>query len=84
MFIGKKDEYGIKYYTFEDIPKIHKLTEFFDHAVKIASFVWMCGLCFSVLYDGSAAIRIVVALVTLCSYIFFVIGKAVLDTEFRE
>lgn len=84
MFIGKKDEYGIKYYTFEDIPKIHKLTEFFKYGFYVALVMWFCGICILTFYDGSVAIRIVVIVVTLCIYIFFVIGKAVLDSEFIE
>lgn len=84
MFIGKKDEYGIKYYTFDDIPKIHKLTEFFDHAVKISSFIWKCGLCFLMLYNGSVVIRIAVAVVSLLIHIFFAIGKAAVDSEFTD
>lgn len=84
MFIGKKDKEGSTYYTFSDIPKIHMLTEFFKYGFYVALIIWFCGVCFSTFYDGLAAIRIAVIVVTLCIYIFFVIGKAVLDSKFGK
>lgn len=82
MNIDRKDKNGKRYYTFEDIPKIHKLTNFFKYGFQIALAIWMCGICFSTFYEGSAVVRIVVIIVTLCVYIFFVIGKAVVDSKY--
>ena len=65
MGIGKKDKNGKRYYTFKDIPKIHKLTEFFKYGFYVALIIWMCGICFSTFYEGSAAIRLEVIVVTL-------------------
>ena len=79
MLIGKKDKKGNIYYTLSDLPKIHILTEFFKYGFYVALIIWICGICFSTFYDGSAAIRIAVIVVTLCIYIFFVVGKAVVE-----
>ena len=84
MFTGKKDKKGNIYYTFKDIPKIHILTEFFKYGFYIALVIWMCGICFSTFYDGSVAIRIAVIVVTLSIYIFFVLGKAVVERKFGK
>ena len=84
MSIGKRDKSGKKYYTFKDIPKIHILTEIFKYGFYVALAIWMCGICFSTFYEGSAVVRIVVIVVTLCIYIFFVIGKAVVDSKFGK
>lgn len=84
MFIGKKDKEGNIYYTFSDIPKIHILTEFFKYGFYVTLVIWLCGICFSTFYDGSAAIRIAVIVVTLCIYIFFVVGKAVVDSKYGK
>lgn len=84
VFIGKKDEEGNIYYTLSDIPKIHILTEFFRYGFYGALAIWFCGICFSIFYDGLAAIRISVIVVTLCIYIFFVIGKAVVDSKYGK
>lgn len=70
--------------VFKDILKICKLDTFFKYGFYVALIIWICGICFSTFYDGSAAIRIVVIVVTLCNYIFFVIGKAVLDSKFGK
>ena len=82
MNIGRKDKNGKRYYTFADIPKIHILTEFFKYGFYVALAIWMCGICFSTFYEGLAVVRIVVIIVTLCVYIFFVIGKAVVDSKY--
>lgn len=84
MFIGKRDKEGSIYYTLRDIPKIHILTEFFKYGFYVALIIWFCGICFSTFYAASATIRIAVIVVTLCIYIFFVIGKAVLDSKFGK
>lgn len=82
MLIGKKDEKGNIYYTFKDIPKIHILTEFFKYGFYVALAIWMCGICFSTFYEGSAVIRVAVIIVSLCIYILFVVGKAVVDSKY--
>ena len=82
MSIGKKDKSGKRYYTFKDILKIHKLTEFFKYGFYVALIIWMCGICFSTFYEGSAVIRITVIIVSLCIYIFFVIGKVVVESKY--
>ena len=84
LSIGKRDEKGNIYYTFEDIPKIYKLTEFFRYGFYIALIIWMCGICFSTFYNGSTAIRVVVIVISLCIYIFFVIGKALVENKFGK
>ncbi|MBD5548127.1 MAG: hypothetical protein HDQ97_12120 [Lachnospiraceae bacterium] len=84
MSIGKNDKNGNRYYTFKGIPKIHILTEFFKYGFYIALVIWICGICFSTFYDGSVAIRITVIVVTLSIYIFFVLGKAVVDNKFGK
>lgn len=84
MFIGKKDKEGNIYYIFSDLPKIHMLTEFFKYGFYVAIVIWLCGICFSIFYDGLAAIKIAVIVVTFCIYIFFVIGKAVVDSKYEK
>ncbi len=84
MFIGKKTKMENIYYTFNDIPKIHILTEFFKYGFYVSLIIWMCGVSFSIFYDGTEAIRIAVIVVTLCIYIFFVIGKAVVDSKYGK
>lgn len=84
VLIGKKDKKGNIYYTLSDLPKIHILTEFFKYGFYVALIIWICGICFSTFYDGSAAIRIAVIVVTLCIYIFFVVGKAVVDSKYAK
>lgn len=46
MSIGKKDKNGNRYYTFEDISKINKLTEFFKYGYYIAFAIWICEFVF--------------------------------------
>ena len=84
MFIGKKDKSGNIYYTLKDIPKIHKLTEFFKYGFYIALIICLCGISFSTFYNGSAAIRIEIIVVSLYIYIFFVVGKAVVDSKYGK
>ncbi len=82
MFIGKKDKNGNIVYTLKDIPKIHMLTEFFKYGFHVSLIIWFCGICFSIFYNESAVIRIAVIVITLCVYIFFVIGKAVVENKY--
>ena len=52
MNIGRKDKNGKRYYTFKDIPKIHKLTEFFKYGFYIAFAIWLCEFIFVSLYNA--------------------------------
>jgi hypothetical protein len=82
LFIGKKDEKGNIYYTFKDIPKIHKLSTFFRYGFYIALIIWMCGICFSMFYNGSSVIKVTVITISLCIYIFFAIEKSIMESKF--
>lgn len=82
MFIGKKDKYGNIYYTLKDIPKIHMLTEFFKYGFYASLAILFCGICFSTFYNGAAVIRMVAIVVSLFVYIFFVIGKEVVENKY--
>lgn len=84
MFIGKRTKEGNIYYTLSDIPKIHILTELFKYGFYVALIIWICGICFSTFYDGSVTIRTAVIVVTLCIYIFFVVGKVVVDNKYGK
>ena len=81
MFIGKKDEYGMEYYSFKDIGKIDRILKFFRIGFYISLIVWMCGMCFSMFSNAPAGIRIAVTLITLAIYIFFVIGKGIVEDK---
>ncbi len=84
MFIGKKDKKGNIYYTFKDIPKIHILTEFFKYGFYVSSIIWMCGICFSMFYSGSTVIRVAIIVISFCIYIFFAIGKSIIERKFGK
>lgn len=84
MSIGKKDKNGKRYYTFEDIPKIHKLTEFFRDGFYIAFAIWLCEFIFVSLYNGSEVIKIIVMVILLGIHEFFVIGKVVVERRFGK
>ena len=84
MNIGRKDKNGKRYYTFADIPKIHKLTEFFKHGYYIAFAIWICEFVFVSLYNGSEVIKGIVMVILLCVCSFFVIGKLIVDRKFGK
>lgn len=84
MIIGNKDENGNIYYTFKDILKIHTLTEIFRYGFYVALAIWMCGVCFSTFYNGSVVIRIAVIVILFSFYIFFAVGKAVVESKFGK
>lgn len=81
MFIGKKDEYGMEYYSFKDIWKIDRLLKFFRIGFYISLIIWMCGICFSMFSSAPAGIRIAVILITLGMYIFFTIGNGIVEDK---
>ena len=84
MSIGKKDKNGKRYYTFKDIPKIHKLTEFFKYGFYIAVVIGMCEFAFVSFYNGSNVIKVIVMVILLAIYEFFVIGKVVVERKFGK
>ena len=79
MSICKKDKNGKQYYTFEDIRKIHKLTEFFKYGFYIALAIWICEFVFVSFYNGSDVIKVIVMVISLGLCNFFVIGKVVVE-----
>lgn len=84
MIIGKKDKYRNTYYSFKDIPKIHKLTTFFEYGFYVSFIIWILGICFAMFSEVVVGIKIAVIIATLCIYIFFVIGKAVVESKFGK
>lgn len=84
MSIGKKDKNGNRYYTFEDIPKIYKLTEFFKYGFYIALAIWICEFVFVSLYNGSEVIKVIVMVILLGICSFFVVGKVVVERKFGK
>lgn len=84
MIIGKKDKYGNTYYSFKDSVKIHRLSTFFRYGFYISLIIWMCGMCFAMFYNGSSVIKVAVIVISLCIYIFFVIGKSIIDSKFGK
>ncbi|NBJ93824.1 hypothetical protein [Parablautia muri] len=84
MSIGKKDKNDKRYYTFENIPKIYKLAEFFKHGFCIALAVWICEFIFIEFYNGSEVIKIFVTIVLLGIHESFVIGKVVVERKFEQ
>ena len=84
MNIGRKDKNGKRYYTFKDIPKIHKLTEFFKYGFYIAFAIWLCEFIFVSLYNGSEVIKIIVTVILLGIHSLFVIGKVVIERKFGK
>ena len=84
MFIGKKYKYGMKHNSVKDIVKIHKLYLFFRIGFYISLIVWMCGMCFSMFSSTPVGIRIAVILITLGIYIFFTIGKGIVEDKWRK
>ena len=84
MSIGKKDKNGKRYYTFEDIPKIHKLTNLFKYGFQIAFAIWICEFVFVSLYNGSEVIKVIVMVILLGICSFFVIGKLIVERKFGK
>lgn len=84
MFIGKKDKYGITYYTFKDLFKIHRLSIFFRYGFYISIVLWMCGMCFAMFSKVSGDMKATVIVVTLFVYIFFVVGKCTIESKFGK
>lgn len=84
MFIGKKDKYGIIYYSFKDVVKIHRLSIFFRYGFYVSLIIWMCGICFAMFSEVSEGIKVAVVVITLCIYIFFAIGKGVMEQKFEK
>ncbi|MCI9127817.1 MAG: hypothetical protein HFG28_11660 [Eubacterium sp.] len=84
MSIDKKDKNENRYYTFKDIPKIHKLTEFFKYGFYIAFAIWLCEFIFVSLYNGSEVIKIIVTVILLGIHSLFVIGKVVVERKFGK
>ena len=84
MSIGKKDKNGKRYYTFEDIPKIHKLTNFFKYGFQIALAIWLCEYIFVTFYNGSEVIKVIVMVILLGICSFFVIGKLIVERKFGK
>lgn len=84
MSIGKKDKNGKRYYTFEDIPKIHILTEFFKYGFHIAAVIGVCEFAFVTFYSGSEVIKTIIAVVSLGLHYFFIIGKVIVERKFGK
>lgn len=84
MSIGRKDKNGKRYYTFEDIPKIHKLTNLFKYGFQIALVIWLCEFIFVTFYNGSEVIKIIVMVILFGIFEFFVIGKVVVERKFEK
>ena len=84
MSIDKKDKNENRYYTFKDIPKIHKLTEFFKYGFYIAFAIWLCEFIFVSLFYGSELIKIIVTVFLLGIHSLFVIGKVVVERKFGK
>lgn len=82
MIIGKKDKYGNIYYSFKDIPKIHRLGIFFRYGFYVSLIIWLCGICFVMFSEMAAGIKIAVIIITLGIYVFFVVGKVILESKF--
>ena len=84
MNIGKRDKSVKRYYTFEDIPKIHILTEFFKYGFYVAVVIGVCEFAFVTFYSGSEVIKTIVAVVPLGLHYFFIVGKAIVDSKFGK
>lgn len=84
MFIGKKDKYGITYYSFTDVVKIHRLSLFFRYGFYVSLVIWMCGMCFAMFSKVTAGIKIAVIVITFCIYVFFLVGKSVIESKCRR
>lgn len=57
---------------------------FFRCGFYVSLIVWICGVYIPMFMDVSAWIKIAVILITLSNYIFFTIGKSVVEKELRQ
>ena len=57
---------------------------FFRIGFYISLIIWTCGICFSMFSGVSARIKIAVTLITLVIYIFFVVGKNIVEDKWRK
>lgn len=66
-------------YTTKDIKRL----KFFRYGFYISLIIWMCGISFA-FSEASVMKKIIVIVVTLCIYLFFVIGKSVIEANFAR
>lgn len=61
MLFGNKDKYGILYYTFKDVVRLHRIDLFFRYGFYVALIIWMCGICFSMFSGASTGTKVAVS-----------------------
>lgn len=84
MFIEKKDKCAKTYYSLKDVVKIYRLSIFFRYGFYVSLIIWVCGLTASQIIETSVGVKIVLIMIPLCVYIFFVIGKSVIEDKLRK
>lgn len=84
MLFRKKDKYGLPYYTFKDLMRLHRINTFFVYGFYVALIIWICGMCFVMFSEASAGIKIAVDVGTFLVYLFFTVGKAIIRENFRK
>ncbi len=60
------------------------IRKFFRHGFYVSLAVWMYGICFSMSYDGSVVIKVVAIIITFCIYLFFAVGKIIMESKYGE
>lgn len=65
-------------YTTKEIKRM----KFFRYGFYISLAVWMCGICFTMFSEVSVIMKLIIIAVTLGIYLFFVVGKAIMEADF--